>query len=190
MCICVNLSHFAMQQRLAQCCKSTILQLKKIDYFQRRFRFTAELSGKYRDFPYIFCTHACPYYQHSPLEEYTYYNHWHIVCAYLLSRVQLFATPRTIARQAPLCMGILQARIQEWVAMPSSKGSSQPRDQTQVFHTAGGFFAIWAAREAPLTHYYPPKSIVYVRIQSWCCTFYGFGQMYNDTYPSSWYHTE
>ena len=28
--------------------------------------------------------------------------------------------------------GILQARILEWVAMPSSKGSSQPRDRTQV----------------------------------------------------------
>ena len=28
--------------------------------------------------------------------------------------------------------GTLQARIVEWVAMPSSRGSSQPRDQTQV----------------------------------------------------------
>ena len=34
---------------------------------------------------------------------------------------------RTVARQAPLSMGILQARIVEWVAMPSSRGSSQPR---------------------------------------------------------------
>ena len=29
-------------------------------------------------------------------------------------------------------MGILQARIVDWVAMPSSRGSSQPRDQTKV----------------------------------------------------------
>ena len=36
--------------------------------------------------------------------------------------------------------GILQARILEWVAMPSSKGSSQPRDWTLVSHIAGGFF--------------------------------------------------
>ena len=36
--------------------------------------------------------------------------------------------------------GILQARILEWVAFPFSRGSSQPRDQTQVFHIAGGFF--------------------------------------------------
>jgi len=36
--------------------------------------------------------------------------------------------------------GILQARILERVAIPSSRGSSQPRDQTQVSHIAGGFF--------------------------------------------------
>ena len=35
--------------------------------------------------------------------------------------------------------GILQARILEWVAFPFSKGSSQPRDWTQVSHNAGGF---------------------------------------------------
>ena len=45
-------------------------------------------------------------------------------------------------------MGILQARILEWVAMPFSRGSSQPRDQTQVSCTAGRFFTIWATREA------------------------------------------
>jgi len=38
------------------------------------------------------------------------------------------ATPWTEARQAPLSIGILQARILEWVALPSSRGSSQPRD--------------------------------------------------------------
>ena len=43
---------------------------------------------------------------------------------------------------------ILQARILEWVAIPSSRGSSQPRDQTQVSHIAGGFFTSWATREA------------------------------------------
>ena len=34
---------------------------------------------------------------------------------------------------------ILQARILEWVAFPLSRGFSQPRDQTQVSHIAGGF---------------------------------------------------
>ena len=37
------------------------------------------------------------------------------------------------AHKAPLSMGILQARILEWVAMRSSKGSSQPRDRTLGF---------------------------------------------------------
>ena len=36
--------------------------------------------------------------------------------------------------------GILQARILEWVAIPFSRGSSQPRDWTQVSHTVGKFF--------------------------------------------------
>ena len=43
--------------------------------------------------------------------------------------------------------GILQARILEWVAFPFSKGSSQPRDQTQVSRIAGRFFTNWAIRE-------------------------------------------
>ena len=42
--------------------------------------------------------------------------------------------------------GILQAMILEWVAFPFSKGSSQPRDRTQVSHIAGGFFTSWATR--------------------------------------------
>ena len=46
--------------------------------------------------------------------------------------------------------GILQARILERVAFPSSRGSSQPRDRTQVSHIAGGFFTICATREPPL----------------------------------------
>ena len=37
--------------------------------------------------------------------------------------------------------GILQARILEWVAIPFSRGSSQPRDSTQVSQTVGRFFA-------------------------------------------------
>ena len=46
--------------------------------------------------------------------------------------------------------GILQARILEWVAMTSSRGSSQPRDWTQVSCIAGRFFTIWTTREALL----------------------------------------
>ena len=44
--------------------------------------------------------------------------------------------------------GILQARILEWVAMPSSRESSWPKDRTEVSCIAGGFFTNWAIREA------------------------------------------
>ena len=44
--------------------------------------------------------------------------------------------------------GILQARILEWVAIPFSRESSRPSDQTQVSYIAGSFFTIWATREA------------------------------------------
>ena len=40
--------------------------------------------------------------------------------------------------------GILQARILEWVAIPFSRGSSWPRDQTLVSCVAGRFFTTWA----------------------------------------------
>ena len=46
------------------------------------------------------------------------------------------ATLWTIACQVLLSMGILQARVLEWVAMPSTRGSSRPRDQILVFHNA------------------------------------------------------
>jgi len=41
------------------------------------------------------------------------------------------ATPWSITHQAPLSMGFFQT-ILEWVAMSSSRGSSQPKDQTHV----------------------------------------------------------
>ena len=63
----------------------------------------------------------------------------HIVVVQSLSRVPLFAMPWTIAHQAPLSMGIFWARMLEWVSMPSSRGSSQPRDWTQITCIAGRF---------------------------------------------------
>ena len=65
------------------------------------------------------------------------------LCAVLSCyHVRVFATPWTVARQAPLSIGILQARILEWIAMPSSRGLSQYRDQTQVSCIAGRLFTI------------------------------------------------
>ena len=45
--------------------------------------------------------------------------------------------------------GILQARLLEWVTISFSRGSSRPRDQTQVSHIEGRRFNLWATRESP-----------------------------------------
>ena len=70
----------------------------------------------------------------------------------------LFATPWTVAYQAPPSMGF--AREEYWsIQFPSpmhesekwiSRGSSQPRDRTWVSHIAGSCFSLWATREALL----------------------------------------
>ena len=61
-----------------------------------------------------------------------------------------FATPWTVACQAPPTMRFFWARILEWVTISFSRGSSRPRDWTQVSHTAGTLFTVWASREAPM----------------------------------------
>ena len=56
--------------------------------------------------------------------------------------------PHTVACQAPPSTGLFQARVLEWVAISFSRGSSQPRDQTQVSCIAGRRFTAWATRQA------------------------------------------
>ena len=46
--------------------------------------------------------------------------------------------------------GILQAKILEWVGIPFSRGSFQPRDWNWVSCITGGFFTVWATRKAHL----------------------------------------
>ena len=58
------------------------------------------------------------------------------MCACVLTVLRLFVTQWTVVCQAPLC----QARIPDWVAISSSRGSVRPRDQTCISYTAGGFF--------------------------------------------------
>ena len=45
--------------------------------------------------------------------------------------------------------GISQARVLEWFAISFSRGSSWPRDRTQVSHIVGRRFTVWATREDP-----------------------------------------
>ena len=74
----------------------------------------------------------------SPSSNYTKFR-WKACCVVLI--------PWTVACQAPLSRGILQARILLWVAIPSSREASQPRDWSQVSCIAGGLFSVWASKE-------------------------------------------
>ena len=62
-----------------------------------------------------------------------------------------FASLWTVARQAPLSMEFSQQEYRWCDAMPSSRGSSQPRDWTCVSHSAGGFFTTEPLGEAPVS---------------------------------------
>ena len=75
-----------------------------------------------------------------PFETMEIDHHCAVLCS-VISHAQLFVTPWTVAHQAPLSTEILQARILERVAIPSSRGSSQPRNPTGVSGFAGGFFS-------------------------------------------------
>ena len=65
------------------------------------------------------------------------------------SRIQLCAT---LACQAPLSMGFSRSRILQWVAMPSSRESSWPRDQTHISGMGRKILYRWAARKPSLDH--------------------------------------
>ena len=72
----------------------------------------------------------------------------------LLSRVQLCDPMDTCSLPGSSVHGIFLAGILEWVAISFSRGSSQPRDQTQISGIAGRRFNLWTTREAlrsPLT---------------------------------------
>ena len=67
------------------------------------------------------------------------------LCAVLCLVAQPYLTlcdPADCSPRGSSVCGILQARIVEWIAMPSSRGPFQPRDQTQVSRIADRFFTI------------------------------------------------
>ena len=69
------------------------------------------------------------------------------VCAKSLQSCPTFCDPLDCRPPGSSVLGILQARVLEWVAMPSFKESSQPRDQNQVPCIADGFFTVWVTRD-------------------------------------------
>ena len=72
----------------------------------------------------------------------------HYIFIYMKVKVKVAQSCLTLCNPMEYTVhGILQARILEWVALPFSRGSSQPRDQTQVSHISGVFLTSWAIRE-------------------------------------------
>ena len=77
-----------------------------------------------------------------------YMNQWVLVAQ---SRPSL-CNPMYYTLPGSFVHGILQVRLLEQVAIPFSRGSSQPRDPTWVSWTASRFFTIWATREDMSTY--------------------------------------
>ena len=101
----------------------------------------------------------------------------------MLSHVRLFATSWTVVCQASLPMGFFQARIMEWVAISSSRGSSWPRDWTHVscvFCIGRWILYHWATWETP--------SII--NYMYWKCTIWKKKKVYDlthfDLYTYPW----
>ena len=70
-------------------------------------------------------------------------------CACLVSQLSpTLCNPKDCSPPGSPVHGDSQARILQWISVPSSRGSSQPRDQTQASHIAGRFFTIWVIWEA------------------------------------------
>ena len=79
-----------------------------------------------------------------------WYFTWSCICLVAQLWLTLFDAMDGSLPGSSVC-GIFQARILEWVAVPFARGSSQPRDRTNVFcasYIASGFFACWALGEA------------------------------------------
>ena len=64
------------------------------------------------------------------------------VCVLVAQSCPTLCNPTDCSPPGSSVHGILQARILDWVPIPFSRGSCQPRDQAQVSRTAGRFFTI------------------------------------------------
>ena len=95
-----------------------------------------------------------------------------VVCVCALSHVWLFCNPKDCSPSGSSVHGIFQARILGWVAISSSRGSSQPRDRTWVFSATRKFFTIWATREASglYTAPVPRREVQFSSVAQLCLT--------------------
>ena len=96
-------------------------------------------------------THMCTYMAYT----YTHlFIHIYTCTCQLLQSCLTFQDPMDCSPPGSSVYGIFQAKVVEWVSMPSSRGSFWPRDWTRIScasRVAGGFFTCWVTGEA-LTH--------------------------------------
>ena len=109
-------------------------------------------------------------------------SHNHLLCACSLSVMSnSFLTPWTVSHQSPRFM----ARILEWVAISTSRASSQTRDWTCIFCIAGEFFTGWTISEAQLPRGGGANRIPFRRREGWVQT---VGLWRRGLGPSQWPH--
>ena len=90
------------------------------------------------------------------------------------SVISILCDPMDCSSPGSSVRGILPARILEWVAFPSPRRSSWPRDRTWFSRIAGSFFTVWATRKAPhifaapwTVVYQAPPSMGFSRQEYW-----------------------
>ena len=79
------------------------------------------------------------------------------VCVLVAQLCLILCNPMDCSLPGSSVHGILQARILECVAIPFSRESSRPRDQTQISCIRGRVFTVWATREAQWRIYVNPN---------------------------------
>ena len=77
------------------------------------------------------------------------------VCVLVTQSCPTLCDPMNCSLPGFSVYGNLQARILEWIAIPFSRGSSWPRDQTLVSWIADRFFTIWATGKSFIIARYP-----------------------------------
>ena len=122
----------SLHPHLLSCCYHLLFRVLKYPFYVFYWGFIVALNKKKQGGIYVFHFLQAKILENILLLLISKKSMWYTTHAasatWSLSCVQLCATLWTVACQAPLSMGILRARVLEWVAMTSSRGSSQPRD--------------------------------------------------------------
>ena len=91
------------------------------------YHLPAQNLPRFSQIPRQFCSRICVY---------IHILYMCVLCAELLQSWLTLCDPMDCSPPGSSDHGILQARIQEWVAMPSSRASSWPRDWTHISYVS------------------------------------------------------